>query len=67
MAQQVTTGEDYHSTLFHLKKHHQSRVMPENNSTSGDMLKERVVTSASARENVDSQGTTGLLNIIDQN
>lgn len=68
LAQQVATGEDYHSTLYHLKKHHQSRVMPENNSTSvADMLKERVVTSASARENVESQGTTGLLHIIDQN
>ena len=42
--------------------------MPENNMTSVvDLIKERVVTSASARENVDSQGTTGLLNIIDQN
>jgi hypothetical protein len=42
--------------------------MPENNSTSVvDLIKERVVTSASARDNVESQGTTGLLNIIDQN
>jgi hypothetical protein len=68
LAHQVTTGEDYHYTLNHLKKHHQSRVMPENNCTSVvDLIKERVVTSASARDNVDSQGTTGLLNIIDQN
>lgn len=68
LAQQVTTGEDYHMTLNHLKKHHQSRVMPENNSTSVvDLIKERVVTSASARDQVESQGTTGLLNIIDQN
>jgi hypothetical protein len=32
-----------------------------------EMIKERVVTSASARDNVESQGTTGLLHIIDQN
>jgi hypothetical protein len=40
--------------------------MPENNSTSiADMLKERVVSSSSVRAHVESQGTTGLLHIID--
>lgn len=68
MTEQVTHNEDYHSTLFHLKKHHQSRVMPENNNTSvADILRERVVSSGSPRRHVESQGTTGLLNIIDQN
>lgn len=65
LTQMVTTNDDYQSTLHNLKMHQHARVMLANQVPS-DVLREKIVSSGSARDNIDSQGLTGVLQIIDQ-
>ena len=59
--------DDHQAKINQLKKHHYNRVMYENNQGTPEIMREKIVSSGSARDGVDSQGTTGILNIIDQN
>ncbi len=62
----MLTMDDYQTKITNLKKHHYNRVMYDIQGTP-ELMREKIVSSGSARDGVDSQGTTGILNIMDQN
>jgi len=64
LQQLINQGEDYLSTINNLKRHHHNRVMMENQGTP-EIMREKIVSSGSGRDGIESQGTTGLLHIID--